>query len=31
VVQGQLWYVDPLSTSNQPTSLSDAIEFGVGP
>jgi hypothetical protein len=29
-VQAQLWYRDPLSTSNQTTSLSDAIEFGVG-
>jgi hypothetical protein len=30
-VQAQLWYRDPLSTSNQTTSLSDAIEFGVTP
>jgi hypothetical protein len=30
-VQAQLWYRDPLSTSNQTTSLSDAIEFEVGP
>jgi hypothetical protein len=30
-VQAQLWYRDPLSTSNQTTSLSDAIEFCVGP
>jgi hypothetical protein len=30
VVQAQLWYRDPLSTSNQTTSLSDAIEFVVG-
>jgi hypothetical protein len=30
-VQAQLWYRDPLSTSNQTTSLSDAIEFLVGP
>ena len=30
VVQAQLWYRDPLSTSNQTTSLSDAIEFSVG-
>ena len=30
-VQAQLWYRDPLNTSNQTTSLSDAIEFGVGP
>ena len=29
-VQAQLWYRDPLSTSNQTTSLSDAIEFVVG-
>jgi hypothetical protein len=28
-VQAQLWYRDPLSTSNQTTSLSDAIEFVV--
>jgi hypothetical protein len=31
IVQGQLWYRDPLSTSNQSTSLSDAIEFCVSP
>ena len=31
VVQAQLWYRDPSNTSNQPTSLSDAIEFCVGP
>ena len=30
MVQAQLWYRDPLSTSNQTTSLSDAVEFGVG-
>jgi hypothetical protein len=30
VVQAQLWYRDPLSTSNQTTSLSDAVEFSVG-
>ena len=30
-VQAQLWYRDPLSTSNQTTSLSDAIEFVVVP
>ena len=30
-VQAQLWYRDPLSTSNQTTSLSDAIEFFVAP
>jgi len=31
LVQAQLWYRDPLSTSNQPTSLSDAVEFLVQP
>ena len=31
VVQAQLWYRDPLNTSNQTTSLSDALEFLVGP
>jgi hypothetical protein len=31
VVQAQLWYRDQLSTSNQNTSLSDAIEFPVHP
>ncbi len=31
VVQAQLWYRDPLNTSNQTTSLSNAIEFLVGP
>ena len=31
VVQAQLWYRDPASTSNQTTSLSDAIEFVLGP
>ena len=30
-VQAQLWYRDPLNTSNQSTSLSDAIEFVTGP
>ena len=30
-VQAQLWYRDPFNTSNQTTSLSDAIEFGVQP
>ena len=30
-VQAQLWYRDPLNTSNQTTSLSDAIEFPVCP
>jgi len=29
-VQAQLWYRDPFNTSNQTTSLSDAIEFSVG-
>jgi plastocyanin len=31
VVQAQLWYRDPLNTSNQTTSLSDALEFTVAP
>jgi choice-of-anchor B domain-containing protein len=31
VVQAQLWYRDPLNTSNQTTSLSDALEFTVQP
>ena len=31
VVRAQLWYRDPLNTSNQTTSLSNAIEFTVGP
>ena len=30
-VQAQLWYRDPLNTSNQTTSLSDAVEFCVRP
>jgi hypothetical protein len=30
VVQAQLWYRDPFNTSNQTTSLSDALEFTVG-
>ena len=30
-VQAQLWYRDPASTSNQTTSLSDAVEFFVAP
>jgi hypothetical protein len=30
-VQIQLWYRDPLNTSNQTTSLSDARQFTVGP
>jgi hypothetical protein len=31
LVQAQLWYRDPQSTSNQTTSLSDAVEFSVIP
>jgi hypothetical protein len=31
IVQAQLWYRDPLNTSNQPTSLSEAVEFVVQP
>jgi hypothetical protein len=31
IVQAQLWYRDPLNTSNQTTSFSDAIEFGLCP
>jgi hypothetical protein len=31
IVQAQLWYRDPFNTSNQTTSLSDAIEFLVAP
>ena len=31
VVQAQLWYRDPQNTSNQTTSLSDAVEFLVAP
>ena len=31
VVQLQLWYRDPQNTSNQTTSLSDALEFTVQP
>ena len=31
VVQLQFWYRDPLNTSNQTTSLSDAVEFIVQP
>jgi hypothetical protein len=27
----QFWYRDPLNTSNQTTSLSDAVEFTVDP
>ena len=31
LVQAQLWYRDPFNTSNQTTSLSDAVEFIVCP
>ena len=31
LVQAQLWFRDPFNTSNQTTSLSDAIEFSVCP
>jgi hypothetical protein len=31
LVQAQVWYRDPKSTSNQTTSLSNAIEFTVAP
>ena len=31
VVQTQLWYRDPQNTSNQTTSLSDAVEYTVQP
>ena len=31
LVQAQLWYRDPLNTSNRTTSLSDALEFPVAP
>jgi hypothetical protein len=31
LVDAQLWYRDPMNTSNQTTSLSDAIEFSVCP
>ena len=31
VVQAQLWYRDPQNTSNQTTSLSDAVEFVLCP
>jgi hypothetical protein len=31
VVQAQMWYRDPHSTSNPTSSMSDAIEFTVGP
>jgi hypothetical protein len=31
VAQAQLWFRDPQNTSNQSTSLSDALEFAVFP
>lgn len=31
VGQAQLWYRDPASTSNQTSSMSDAVEYVVGP
>jgi len=31
VIQIQLWYRDPFNTSNQTTSLSNALQFTVGP
>ncbi len=31
VMQAQLWYRDPLSTSSQTTSFSDAVEFTICP
>ena len=31
LVQAQLWFRDPFNTSNQTTSLSDALEFSVCP
>jgi hypothetical protein len=31
LVQTQLWYRDPQNTSNQKTSLSNALEFLLGP
>ena len=31
LTQAQLWYRDPQNTSNQTTSLSDAVEFTVCP
>ena len=31
IMQAQLWYRDPLNTSNQTTSLSNAVEFTVAP
>jgi hypothetical protein len=30
-LSAQLWYRDPQNTSNQTTSLSDAVEHFVGP
>jgi hypothetical protein len=31
MLQAQLWFRDPLNTSNQSTSLSDVVEAFVGP
>jgi hypothetical protein len=31
LMQAQLWYRDPLSTSNQTSSMSNAIEFTICP
>ena len=31
LVQTQLWYRDPQNTSNQTTSLSDALEYTLAP
>ena len=31
VVQAELWYRDPLNTSNRTSSMSDAVEFTVCP
>ena len=31
LMQAQLWYRDPLTTANQTSSMSDAIEFYVTP
>ena len=31
ICQAQLWYLDPLNTSNRGSSLSDALEFCVAP
>ena len=30
-VQAQFWYRDPLSTSGEPTALSDAVQVWLGP